>query len=378
MIEQELLEESAEDLFEDAPCGFLSTTLDGVLLRVNRTFEAWTGLDRAELVGKKRFAELLAPGGRIYHETHYAPLLRMQGQAKEIALEILHADGSRLPALVNSVVVAGAEGRGPVIRTAVFEAGDRRRYEEELLRARRQEHEIARQLQQSMLTGELPEADGIALSASYRPAESELEVGGDWYDAFWLGPRRIGLVVGDVVGRGIEAAATMGQLRSATRALASTGLRPAPLLEALDGYAGRHGVGTMATVVYAELDLDLLQLRFACAGHMPPVVDSPGERPRLLWDGRSTPLDVRLHQGRDRPEGSCSLAPGATALLYTDGLVERREEPLDTGLEWLLGQVAACGEDLPADLTGSLLRAAGEDSHRDDACALAVSVSAPA
>jgi len=373
MIERELIAESAEDLFENAPCGYLSTSLDGLVLKVNRTFETWTGLDRADLVGKKRFQELLAPGGRIYHETHYAPLLRMQGQAKEIALEILHADGSRLPALVNSLVVEGRDGRASVIRTTVFEASDRRRYEEELLRARRREHEIAQQLQRSMLTGDLPSAPGLAVGAAYRPAENELDVGGDWYDAFWLTARKIGLVVGDVVGRGIGAAATMGQLRSATRALASTDLRPGPLLEAIDGYAGRHGVGGMATVVYAELDLDSRTLRVACAGHPPPVLAEPNERPRLLWEGRSTPLDVRLDD-EVRSEASCTLAPGATVLLYTDGLVERREEPLDVGMEWLVGEVAANLGQPPDELTASLLRAAGQDRHRDDACALAVTV----
>ena len=134
--EDGLIEESAEDLFENAPCAYLSTALDGRIAKVNRTFEQLTGIGREDLVGKRRFQELLTPGGRIYHETHYAPLLQMQGQAKEIALEIVCADGSRLPVLVNSVVVDGPDGSPRAIRTTVFEARDRRRYEEELLQAR--------------------------------------------------------------------------------------------------------------------------------------------------------------------------------------------------------------------------------------------------
>ena len=372
-VEGELLEQRAEDLFENAPCGYLSTTLDGTILKVNRTFEQWTGHEREKLLGKKRFVELLAPGGRIYHETHYAPLLRMQGEAREIALEIVHVDGSRLPALVNSIVVDGPGDEPQTVRTTVFDASERRRYEEELLRARQREHEIAQQLQRSLLTGELPQAADLAVGARLRPAESELDVGGDWYDAFWLGPRRVGLVVGDVVGRGIEAAATMGQLRSAIRALASTDLSPGSLLEALDGYVGRHGAGAMATVVYADLDLDSRRLRFACAGHPPPILVTPGTDPRLLWEGRSTPLLVRLND-KPRAEASQQLEPGSLLLLYTDGLIERRGESIDTGMERLLAEVRPRLDEPPETLVTSLLHAVESSEHRDDACALAASL----
>jgi sigma-B regulation protein RsbU (phosphoserine phosphatase) len=370
--EAELPEESVVDLYENAPCGYLSTALDGTILKVNRTFETWTGLRREELVGKKRFQGLLTGGGRIYHETHYAPLLRMQGQAREIALEIVHADGSRLPALVNSVVVDGPEGPQR-IRTMVLDAGDRRRYEQELLDARRREQEIARQLQRSMLSGELPSAPGLEIGAGYRPADSSLDVGGDWFDAFWLEDGKVGMVVGDVVGRGIGAAATMGQLRSALRALASTGLSPAALLEALDSYAARHRVGQMATLAYAELDLDSRELRFACAGHLPPVLMPAGEDPRLAWEGRSAPLDVRLDD-RPRAEASCRLSAQSVLLLYTDGLVERRGQSIDAGMDRLLEEVRTHRDESPKTLTASLLHTFEDAEHRDDACVLAASL----
>ncbi|HEV2857137.1 MAG TPA: SpoIIE family protein phosphatase [Solirubrobacterales bacterium] len=369
-LEEDLLGESAEDLFENAPCGYLSTALDGTLLKVNRTFESWTGHDREELIGAKRFSQLLSGGGRIYHETHYAPLLRMQGEAKEIALEIIRADGSRLPVLVNSVVMNDADGNPQAIRTIVFDASDRRSYEEELLRARRREREIAQQLQRSLLAGELPSAPGLELDASYRPADDALDVGGDWYDAFWLSERRVGLVIGDVVGRGIEAAATMGQLRSATRALASTGLPPGPLLEALDAYSDRHRVGGMATLVYAELDLPSRELRFACAGHLPPVVALAGEEPRLIWDGRSTPLGVPPQDGDRRAEATCRLGSGSVVALYTDGLVERRSRSIDTGIERLLEEVEANRTEPPSRLAPILLRLLDTAEHQDDACVM--------
>jgi sigma-B regulation protein RsbU (phosphoserine phosphatase) len=373
-VEDESLEESVEDLFEDAPCGYLSTALDGTICKVNRTFESWTGHRREELIGKKRFSGLLSGGGRIYHETHYAPLLRMQGEAREIALEIVRDDGSRLPVLVNSVVVNDRAGSPQAIRTIVFDASDRRRYEEELLHAHQREREIAQQLQRSLLAGELPSGPGFELAASYRPADSALDVGGDWYDAFGLSEHRVGLVVGDVVGRGIEAAATMGQLRSAGRALASTGLPPGPLLEALDAYSDRHRVGAMATVVYAELDLPSRELRFACAGHLPPVVAAAGEEPRLAWEGRSTPLGFRPQGGERRPEATCRLTPGSLVALYTDGLVERRSRSIDAGMERLLEEVEANRMEPVARLASSLLRLLDTAEHKDDACVMVLSL----
>jgi sigma-B regulation protein RsbU (phosphoserine phosphatase) len=134
-----MIEETAEDLYENAPCGYLSSALDGRIIRVNATFERWTGFRRDELVGVKRFSDLLTVGGRIYHETHYAPLLRMQGAVREIALEMVRADGRRLPVLVNSVLVRDAEGAPVGVRTTVLDATERQLYERELLAARDRE-----------------------------------------------------------------------------------------------------------------------------------------------------------------------------------------------------------------------------------------------
>jgi sigma-B regulation protein RsbU (phosphoserine phosphatase) len=370
----EVPEDSAEDLFEHAPCGYLSTLPDGTIVRVNRTFEEWTGLRREELVGARRFQDLLSPGGRIYHETHYAPLLRMQGSVREIAVEIVRADGTRLAALINSVQHVDEHGHPRRIRTTVFDATDRRRYEDELLRARRQEQETAQELSRSLLSGSLPAAPGLEVGVAYRPGVTGLEVGGDWYDAFWLDEGdTVGLVIGDVVGRGIGAAATMGQLRSAVRALASTGLPPGRLLDALDAYAARHEVGQMTTLIYAQLGLGSRRLRYACAGHPPPLVLSPGEEPSFAWDGRSTPLDV---SDEPRGEAAVTLAPGSTVLLYTDGLVERRMESLTDGMDRLLGVAAAHRDDTAAALVGAVVRTLHDPAHIDDVCVLAARVAA--
>ena len=351
---------SAEDLFEHAPCGYLTAATDGTILRVNRTFETLTGLQRDDLVGRRRFQDLLTAGGRIYHETHLAPLLRMQGSIREVAVDIVRADGSKLPALVNSLVRDGE------IRTMVFGAADRRGFEQELVAARRREQEIALDLQRSLLAGELPEGVGV----SYRAAVAGLEVGGDWYDAFWLdAPRTLAVIVGDVVGRGLEAAATMGQLRSAIRALASTGLGPGPLLDALDRYARQHDVGQMATLAYAEVDVPGRCLRYACAGHPPPAVLHAGGSAAFAWEGRSLPLDA--HPGApQRPDAALDLPPGSTLVLYTDGLIERNDRPLRSGLDALLASVDRLRDEPPDALAAALTHELG--SRGDDVCVLAL------
>jgi phosphoserine phosphatase RsbU/P len=363
--DDELLEESAEDLYENAPCGYLSCRLDGTIVKVNRTFESWTGRDRDDLIGR-RFVELLTGAGRVYHETHYAPLLRMQGAVREIALDIVHRDGSRLPALVNAVQQRDAEGRPTLVRTTIFDASDRRRYEQELLHARRREQEIAQELQRSLLSGERPTSPQLEIDVFYRPAVAGLEVGGDWYDAFWIDERGVALVVGDVVGHGLGAAATMGQLRSAIRALASTGLGPALLLEALDGYAARHDVGRMSTIIYAELHLDSRELRYACAGHPPPVLIGSDGDIRFLEEGRSVPLDVAIKR-RPRPQAAAVLQPGDAILLYTDGLVERRGRSLAAGFARLLDEIRSTGGPLSVM---DLARRLEDGEQPDDVCLL--------
>jgi PAS domain S-box-containing protein len=132
----ELLEESVEELYEDAPCGYFSTAPDGTIVKVNRTFLRWTGYRSDELVGARRMSDLLAAGDRIFYETHYAPLLAMQGAVREIAVDLVRADGSLLPALVNATMHHDAAGRPRLVRTTVVDASDRRAYERELVRAR--------------------------------------------------------------------------------------------------------------------------------------------------------------------------------------------------------------------------------------------------
>jgi serine/threonine-protein kinase RsbW len=131
-----LLEEDPADLYENAPMGYLSTLPDGRIVKVNRTFCAWTGRAAQEVLGS-RFRDLLTVGGKVFHDTHLAPLLRMQGAVREVALDVLRADGSMLPCLVNAVELRDENGAAVLVRATLFEATARRRYERELLAAQR-------------------------------------------------------------------------------------------------------------------------------------------------------------------------------------------------------------------------------------------------
>ncbi len=129
------MEEDLQDLYENAPCGYLSLRADGRIVKANQTFCRWTGYAPAELIGK-RLHDFLNIAGRIFYETHFAPLLRMQGFFNEVALDLVRKDGGTFPALVNATERTDAEGKPQFIRLTVFNASDRRRYERELLKAR--------------------------------------------------------------------------------------------------------------------------------------------------------------------------------------------------------------------------------------------------
>lgn len=138
-----VFEDSLEDLYERAPCGYVSTLLNGRIVRVNATFLEWTGYDRSELVSGRRIQDLLSPGSRIFHETHLATLLHVNGEVREIAAEIQRADGSRLPTLFNAVTrdVERPAGTTSLVRFTFLDASERRSYERELLEAKREAEE---------------------------------------------------------------------------------------------------------------------------------------------------------------------------------------------------------------------------------------------
>ncbi|WP_244945212.1 SpoIIE family protein phosphatase [Couchioplanes caeruleus] len=685
-------DEDPGDLYEHAPCGYLTMLPDGTIVKVNETFLAWTGFERRALIGRRRFRDLLSPGDKIYYETHYAPLLSMQDDVHEMAFDLVRADGRRLPILVNSILGRDPAGRPRVVRTTIFDATERRGYERELLAARRlaeaseqrvgalqqvvadlaaaataaevgeavvrapgsafgaayarvwlldadrerlralagtepgatdddmplgssrpvaevarrgdlhviasvaeaerhfpelaaamhraghhsvvllpltagfpgevigadvlgvltfafteereltdselrvvrllghqagqaldrarlydearrreeraaflaettraldeeprlmlrarslidrlvpdvaewaavrlqvgpaglqaeaggpapdpvrlaqrvalvgahgkaeltgsgadpdcavlplaaggkvlgtlalrmapgrrpasadavfltdladraglalenarlyeQERAVARTLQRSLLASDLPTDPRFAVETHYQAATHDLEVGGDWFDAFLITQDKLAVVVGDVVGRGIDAATTMGQLRSAIRALATAEAGPARLLERLDRFVDRVESARMATVVYAEVDLTTSEMTYACAGHLPPLLAEPGAAPQYLLDGRSGALGTRAGL-RTRTEHRVHLAAGSRLLLYTDGLIERRHRRIDAGFEMLARAYAGRRDSpLPGLAAGLAERLVGRE-HPDDVCLLCLAL----
>ncbi|MEU7947311.1 SpoIIE family protein phosphatase [Micromonospora taraxaci] len=190
-----------------------------------------------------------------------------------------------------------------------------------------QQRETALALQRAILgPAQLP--SGFA--ARYAPATRPLKVGGDWYDTIALVDGQIGIVVGDCVGHGLRAATVMGQLRSACRALLLQDSSPSRTLTALDRFAAQLPGALCATVFCGVLDPTTGQLRYASAGHPPAIVTSPDGNTRLLDQGHSRPLGVR--GSAERPEAEERVPARATLMLYTDGLVERRRQPLTAGI----------------------------------------------
>ncbi|NEC65313.1 SpoIIE family protein phosphatase [Streptomyces sp. SID9727] len=223
-----------------------------------------------------------------------------------------------------------------------------------------QQRETAIALQRAILgPSSLP--DGFAVR--YEPATRPLEVGGDWYDTIALPDGRTGIVVGDCVGRGLEAASVMGQLRSACRALLLQNAGPSQALMALDQFAAGVPGAVCTTVFCGVLDTETGQLTYSSAGHPPGILVQPDGTVRLLEDGRSLPLAVR--PGSPRPEGSCTISARSTLLLYTDGLVERRRRPLSVGIDQA-GEALQAGrdtavDDLATDVMAHLAPAGGYD-----------------
>ncbi|HEX4521856.1 MAG TPA: SpoIIE family protein phosphatase [Gaiellaceae bacterium] len=248
---------------------------------------------------------------------------------------------------------------------------DRTRAEEALRAQEAEEREIAVGLQRALLPGTLVVSGGVSVSARYEAASAALEVGGDWYDVFELLGGRVAVTVGDVVGHGLEAAAAMGQLRTALAALARYSDSPGELLTRLDAFVASTGSTDFATVCYGVLDPSTGRFEYASAGHPPILLISPSGETRLLDEAQSPPLYGE--DDRARPFATAWLEPGSVIVCYSDGLIERRGEPLTAGLERL--QAAARSlPGLPIDTAcDSLVSALGvEESRKDDVAVLAV------
>lgn len=213
----------------------------------------------------------------------------------------------------------------------------------------------ARTLQRSLLPPRLPNYPGIEFATRFVPAD-EFGVGGDWYDAFVLPSGHIGIVMGDIAGRGLRAAVVMGRMRSVLRGYAFESSSPADALDRLDRKFSHFEPGEMATVLYAMIDPSFERVTMCSAGHLPPVMAEP-EGAAVFLDVRPCP-PIGAYVDTPRWDTVVEFPVGATMAAYTDGLVERRNEPIDDGLERLRaafhsGPVDMVCSRVMADLIGS-------------------------
>lgn len=322
----------AIDLYENAPCGYVATRPDRRIVAVNATLSTWLGYERNAMIGKA-FTDLLTAGGRIHYETHFAPLLAVQGEIGGVTVELVTAHGARLPMFVTANTETDANGQTVLLRFVLQDAADRRLYERELLEARRQaELERTRAqvlvatLQRSLLPPSLSPPDGLEASAYFHAASPD-EVGGDFYDLFPLSPAKWGFFLGDVCGKGANAAALTSLTRYTLRAAAVIDDNPERVLHTLDAVFDQEVMNDtlrFCTVVFGTLSRreDGFDVHLASAGHPPPLlitavgavryVDTAGG-PAIGISSKSPFVSTRL-----------CLAVGDTLVLYTDGLTEAR------------------------------------------------------
>jgi sigma-B regulation protein RsbU (phosphoserine phosphatase) len=369
------LELDDAELYARAPCGYLSTRPDGIIVRVNDTFLEWTGYVRDELVGTRRFVELLSVGGQLFYETHFMPLLQMQSTARELAFEIVCATGQRMPVLVNAVLKRNDDGQASVVRTAIFLANERREYERELLRAKQRAEAseaaaslMARTLQATLVPPAAPNIPGLDLGAVYRPAGTGEEVGGDFYDVFQIAIDDWVIVVGDVCGKGVDAAVVTALARYTCRAAAVEHDDPGRVLTIVNEILLRHTGRRHCTAALARLRRvnGAWTITISLAGHPAALVRS-GDASEPVEFGRFGSLLGVFAEPVFYLE-SRSLQAGDVVVLYTDGVTEARREQHMFGehrLHRLVKHADGSAQKIADVILDEVLRYQRDDPHDD-------------
>jgi sigma-B regulation protein RsbU (phosphoserine phosphatase) len=334
----------------DPPVGYLVTDPKGEIRHANDLVLSWLQADRSAVVGARRFPDLLAGGGRIFYETHLSPLLLMSGSTGALAVD-LATPGGPMPIFITAVLDRDGNGQPDQIRIALVDAADRRSYELELLAERQRAEEserharrVARTLQQVLVPSVLPTIEGLDVGAAFRPAGSGIELGGDFYDLFELNDGSWYLVVGDVCGKGVEAAVVTALARSTIRAEAVRSSSLTDVLTVLHQALLVHESSRHCTVAVVRLVQRELGWRapVCCAGHPLPVWR--GADGSVGTAGRAGSLLGLLPEVRLREE-TVDLSPGQALVLYTDGVVEGRTAEGFFGEQQLLDLVAAGSPD---------------------------------
>jgi anti-sigma regulatory factor (Ser/Thr protein kinase)/putative methionine-R-sulfoxide reductase with GAF domain len=353
-----LLDDEAQELVARAAKGLEEEVERGVRIPVGAGFAGRIAAGRQPIfIADVDHADVLNP---ILRMKGVRSLLGVPLLVEGAALGVLHVGTVTPREFTNAdaalLQLAAAQAAPAIDRARLFEALDR-------------EHRNAVALQRSLLPDRLPDLVGIDTAARYLPARDE--VGGDWYDAVDLPGGLVGLAIGDVAGHGLRAAALMGQLRTGLRAYALEGHSPGETLERLDRLLQTISGRGMATCAYAVVDPATGALRYSSAGHPPPVVVRGGEEASLLGIAAAPPLGTLPFANYREVEAT--LEPGDTILLYTDGLIERRREPLTDGLERVraLAAVPATADQLCQRVIERLVAPEGAD---DDIAVVALRI----
>jgi sigma-B regulation protein RsbU (phosphoserine phosphatase) len=317
------------DVFDDGPCGLLCATRNRRITAVNRTLARWLGYAPERLIGR-RFTDFFSGGGRIHYETHVALLLEVNGEVAEWAASLVTADGSTMPVLITAD--RKSVGEGPVIRMAVLSAWERRSYERELLfERRRAEAERARAevlaatLQSSLLPPLLSPPPWLEAAVHYHAAADD--VSGDFYDLFPLSADRWGFFLGDVVGKGAEAAALTSLTRYTLRAGAAMNNDLVAMLQTLNIVLNQRRGGespALTTVIVGTLQPNDrgVEVHLASGGHPPALwLGADGSAQEIATTGGQA---VGIVEEPNFVATQIQLTPGDTLLLYTDGLTEAR------------------------------------------------------
>ncbi|SEE10037.1 Histidine kinase-like ATPase domain-containing protein [Streptomyces sp. 3213] len=297
------------------------------------------------------------------------PLLdQVLRSGKPRTLKSRKAPGGRSYTFTCTPVAKSADGGEGGVLIFATDVTDHAEAAERLRTSERRQRETAVTLQRSLLPQELEEPDDLRIAATYQPGGTEAAVGGDWYDVITLGGGRTALVIGDVMGRGVRAAAVMGQLRTAVRAYARLDLPPHEILQLLDGLATEIDANQIATCAYAIFDPNEGRLVYASAGHLPILVRDETGTVQRADEPTGPPLGTG---GWIHSSGTIPLSPGSTAVLYTDGLVERRDEDLDEGIA-SLERALAGATGTPQVVCDRLVRSLGVTADHDDDVAVLV------
>jgi len=359
-------EHTFRELADHAPVMIWTTDAEGLVTFVNRGWLDFTGRSLEEELGATWDLGVHRDDARAVTADWERALAARSGWEREYRLR--RWDGQH-----RWILERGAPryegGRFAGYVGSATDIHERRTMEERLREVYEREHRIAETLQRSLLPERLPLIEGIAMAARYLPAGHGEAIGGDWYDALELQDGRVALVVGDVVGHGLRAAAAMGQLRNAFRAYALVESSAAEVISRINRLAVSGGDDTIATVLLLLLDRETGELSYTSAGHPPPLVIG-GDEARFLDEGRSVPVGVS-EAGVFR-EATAVLEPEAALLLYTDGLVERRDTPLDQRMDELSRVAQRGGQGLEELCDRVLAGLLGPGERGDDVALIAV------